>query len=155
MYVKQPWAPPSDPTFILMLLSKPRECSGLLTITPFRPILQVGLAKALHYIILYYIVITIVECNTRKHHEFIAEYCYKCEAQVTISKAMNEWCFPDIVFYYGNNEFIVWQTCRMIGSYVATPPGNKKSILNIDSSGDCPTIEWTNKKRTAEWNSYK
>ena len=46
------------------------------------------------------------------------------------TKAMNEWCFPGIAFYYGNNEFIVWQTCRMIGSYVATPPGNKKSISN-------------------------
>ena len=55
----------------------------------------------------YYIVITIVECNTRKYHEFIAEYCYECEAQVTIPMAMNEWCFLGIAFYYGNNDFIV------------------------------------------------
>ena len=26
-------------------------------------------------------VITIVERNTRKYHEFIAEYCYECEVQ--------------------------------------------------------------------------
>ena len=42
------------------------------------------------YNIVYYIVITIVERDTRKYHEFIAEYCYKCEARVTIPKAMNE-----------------------------------------------------------------
>ena len=30
-----------------------------------------------------------VECDTRKYHEFIAEYClYECAAQVTIPKAM-------------------------------------------------------------------
>ena len=34
--------------------------------------------------------ITTVEHDTRKYHEFIAEYCYKCEAGVTIPKAMNE-----------------------------------------------------------------
>ena len=28
--------------------------------------------------------ITIVERNTGKYHEFIAKYCYECEAQVTI-----------------------------------------------------------------------
>ena len=38
---------------------------------------------------------------------------------------MNEWCFPDIAFYYGNDEFIVRQICRMIGLYVATPPETK------------------------------
>ena len=32
----------------------------------------------------YYIVITIVERDTGKYHEFIAEYCYECEARVTI-----------------------------------------------------------------------
>ena len=68
------------------------------------------------------------------------------------TKAMNEWCFPGIAFYYGNNEFIVWQTCTMIGSYVATPPGNKKTISYVASNDDCPTIKWTNKKPTAEWN---
>jgi hypothetical protein len=31
-----------------------------------------------------YIVITIVERDTRKYHEFIAKYCYECEARVTI-----------------------------------------------------------------------
>ena len=77
------------------------------------------------------IVITIVECDTRKYHEFIAECCYECEAWVTIPKAMNEWRFPGITFCYGNNEFIIWQTCGMIGSYIATPPGNKKSISNV------------------------
>ena len=39
---------------------------------------------------IYYIVITIVEHDTRKYHKFIAEYCYECEARVTIPKAMNE-----------------------------------------------------------------
>ena len=38
----------------------------------------------------YYIVITIVERDTRKYHELIAEYCYECAARVTIPKAMNE-----------------------------------------------------------------
>ena len=32
------------------------------------------------------IVITIVERDTRKYHEFIAEYCYECEVRVTILK---------------------------------------------------------------------
>ena len=41
------------------------------------------------YGLMYYIVITIVECDTRKYHEFIAEYCYECFALVTIPKAMN------------------------------------------------------------------
>ena len=100
----------------------------------------------------YYILITIVECDTGKYQEFIAEYCFECEARVTIPKAMNEWCFPGIAFYYGNNEFIVWQTCTMIGSYVATPPGNKNSISYVASNDDCPMIKWTNKKPTAEWN---
>ena len=39
---------------------------------------------------IYYIVITIVQRDTRKYHEFIAEYCYECAARVTIPKAMNE-----------------------------------------------------------------
>ena len=30
------------------------------------------------------IVITIVERNTGKYYEFIAKYCYECEARVTI-----------------------------------------------------------------------
>ena len=30
--------------------------------------------------IIYYIVITIVERNTRKCHEFVAKYCYECMA---------------------------------------------------------------------------
>ena len=33
---------------------------------------------------MYYIVSTIVERDTGKYHEFIAEYCYECEARVTI-----------------------------------------------------------------------
>ena len=37
-----------------------------------------------------YIVITIVERDTRKYHEFIAGYCYECTARVTIPEAMNE-----------------------------------------------------------------
>ena len=40
--------------------------------------------------IIVYIVITIVECNTRKYNMFIAEYCYECEARITIPTAMNE-----------------------------------------------------------------
>ena len=31
---------------------------------------------------IYYIVITIVERDTRKYHEFIARYCYECAARV-------------------------------------------------------------------------
>ncbi len=38
------------------------------------------------YDIVYYIVITIVEHDIRKYHEFIAEYCYECEARVTIRR---------------------------------------------------------------------
>ena len=60
--------------------------------------------------VLYYIVTTIVVRDTRKYHQFIAEYCYECAARVTIPKAMNERCFLGIAFYYGNNDFIVWQT---------------------------------------------
>ena len=110
-------------------------------------------------IVWYYIVITIVEHDTGKYHKFTAEYCYECEAQVIIPKAMNKWCFLGIAFYYmyGNNEYtcIVQQTCRMIGSYVATPPGNKKSISNVASSSNCPAIKWMSKKPTAEWSSRK
>ena len=54
---------------------------------------------------------------------------------------MNEWCFPGIAFYYGNNDFIVWQTCRMIGSYVATPPGNRKLISN-DRMNEQEAYRW-------------
>ena len=94
-------------------------------------------------------------CHSRtryqEYQEFNAENYYKCEARV----AMKQWCFTGIAFYYGNNEFIIWQTCRMIGLYIATLPGNKKSISNIASNGDCPTIKWTNKKPTTEWNSCK
>ena len=43
----------------------------------------------------------------------------------------------------------------MIGSYVATPPGNKKSISNVAINGDCPTIKLMNKKPTTEWNGYE
>ena len=57
---------------------------------------------------MYYIVITIVEHDTRKYyHEFIAGYYFKCKARVTIPKAMNERCFLGITFYYGNNDFIL------------------------------------------------
>ena len=37
------------------------------------------------------IIITIVEHDTRKYHEFIAEYCYECKAQVTIPKVMKHY----------------------------------------------------------------
>ena len=39
---------------------------------------------------LYYRVITLVERDTRKYHEFIAGYCYECAARVSIPEAMNE-----------------------------------------------------------------
>ena len=100
----------------------------------------------------------------------IYSYYHSSFARGTIPKAMNEWRFPGMVFYYCNNEFILWPTyrmigtyvatpagdnCRMIGSYVATPPGNKKSISNVATNGSCPTIKWVNKKPTAEWNNCK
>ena len=62
-------------------------------------------------------------------------------ALITIPTAMNEWCFLGIAFYYGNNDFIVWQIWRMIGSYIATLPRNKKSISNVASNDDCWTIQ--------------
>ena len=71
------------------------------------------------------IVITIVEYDTRKYHEYIAKYCYECFALVTIPTVMNELSFLGIVFYYGNNDFIARQTWQTIGSYLATLPKNK------------------------------
>ena len=51
----------------------------------------------------------------------LSSYMYECEARVTIPKAMNVWCFPDIVFYYGSNDFIIivnllndWLICSHI-----------------------------------------
>ena len=60
------------------------------------------------------------------YQEIWVIYSYKCEAWVTIPKEMNEWCFLGITYYYGNNDFIVWQIWRMIGSYIATPPRKQK-----------------------------
>ena len=59
-----------------------------------------------------YIVISIVECDTGKYHEFIAEYCYECEARVTILRQRTSDIFPGVEFYYGNNDFIVWLPCE-------------------------------------------
>ena len=44
--------------------------------------------------------------GARKYHEFVAKYCYKCIARITISKAMNKRCFLGIVFYCGNNDLL-------------------------------------------------
>ena len=54
-----------------------------------------------------------------------------------------------------NNKFILIlrQNWGMIGSYTDSKPGNKKSIWNVASNRNCPTIEWMSKKPTAEWNS--
>ena len=82
---------------------------------------------------MYLTVITIVERDTGKHHSFIAECCYEWEARVTIPKAMNEWCFQGIGLYYGNSEFIVWQTCRMIDSCLATTPGLETVNFELSS----------------------
>ena len=49
-----------------------------------------GLYASKHSYSYYIVVITIVERDTRKYHEFIAEYYYECVAQVTIPKAVNE-----------------------------------------------------------------
>ena len=38
-----------------------------------------------------------VDNNTGKYREFIAMYCYECEAQVTMQKAMNKWYLQGIV----------------------------------------------------------
>ena len=37
-----------------------------------------------------YTLIVALESDTRKYHEFIAAYCYKCKARVTMLEAMNE-----------------------------------------------------------------
>ena len=64
---------------LLQLWSRDPYCNLLCTYTTL-----VNYRKA------KYIVITIVERNTGKYHEFITEYCYECEVRVTIPKAKNE-----------------------------------------------------------------
>ena len=39
---------------------------------------------------LHIILIVTIESDTGKYHEFIAVYCYECEARVTMPEAMNE-----------------------------------------------------------------
>ena len=107
----------------------------------------------------YYIVITIIECDTRKYHKFIAEYCYECEARVTIPKAMNEWCFLGIAFYYGNNNFYRMTNQTNDWSVSSHTPKKQISISDIASNADCwtdkwePTVEWTavNNAKESSW----
>ena len=62
----------------------------------------------------YYILIVTLESDTRKYHEFIAAYCYECEAHVTMPEAMNEWCFHGITLYSEDKEFIVCKPERLL-----------------------------------------
>ena len=45
------------------------------------------------------IVTTILEHDTRKYQEFIAEHYYECKARVASPKAMNRWC---TTLHYGS-----------------------------------------------------
>ena len=55
----------------------------------------------------YYVLIVTIESDTGKYHEFIAAYCYECEARVTMPEAMNEWYFHGIPLYSDDKGLII------------------------------------------------
>ena len=55
-----------------------------------------------------------MESDTGKYHEFIATYCYECEARVTMPEAMDEWCFYGIALYSDDKGFIVCKPERLL-----------------------------------------
>ena len=75
---------PKPSTSITGMNTYYRHCGTTLQLTEHLP------PRSSYTHTIFYIVITIVERDTRKYHKFIAEYCYECAARVTIPKAMNE-----------------------------------------------------------------
>ena len=88
------------------------------------------------------IVITVVECDTRKYHEFIAEYCYECEAWVTIRKAMNKWRIQKFIkehawqlaceTFYGHSHF--YQPWLPICDRIWHKGGTMRKMWNFGTS---------------------